>query len=154
MGALLPQETNAEILVTTQTLEMVTFPIAQVEVSEEVLEVQVVTVLQEVSLHPQVTDPLVVHPSVTAPVVAHPSVTVPAVVPHTDPVEARLLVTDPGEALFRSSGGSSYNPPRNNRPSLSGILSGVRTVGSNSGSSSSSGSSDTGSSSGAISFDA
>merc|ERR1711862_1027015 len=90
MGALLPQETNAEILVTTQTLEMVTFPIAQVEVSEEVLEVQVVTVLQEVSLHPQVTDP----------VVAHPSVTVPAVVPHTDPVEARLLVTDPGEALF------------------------------------------------------
>merc|ERR1711862_808736 len=80
MGALLPQETNAEILVTTQTLEMVTFPIAQVEVSEEVLEVQVVTVLQEVSLHPQVTDPVVVH--------------------HTDPVEARLLVTDPGEALF------------------------------------------------------
>merc|ERR1711862_343002 len=82
MGALLPQETNAEILVTTQTLEMVTFPIAQVEVSEEVLEVQVVTVLQEVSLHPQVTDPLVVHPSVTA------------------PVEARPLVIDPGEALF------------------------------------------------------
>merc|ERR1711862_592226 len=59
-----------------------------------------------------------------------------------------------GSSVFRPSGGSSYNPPRNNRPSLSGILSGVRTVGSNSGSSSSSGSSDTGSSSGAISFDA
>merc|ERR1711963_869483 len=59
-----------------------------------------------------------------------------------------------GSSVFRPSGGSSYNPPRNNRPSLSGILSGVRTGGSNSGSSSSSGSSDTATSSGAISFDA
>merc|ERR1711884_415719 len=59
-----------------------------------------------------------------------------------------------GSSSYRPSGGSSYNPPRNNRPSLSGILSGVRTGGSNSGSSSSSGSSDAGTSSGAISFDA
>jgi len=69
---------------------MVTFPIAQVEVLEEVLEVQVFTDLQEVSLHPQVTDPVVVHPSVTALVVA----------PHTDPEEVHLLVTDQEEALF------------------------------------------------------
>jgi len=96
----LPQETNAEILVTTQTWEMVTFPIAQVEVLEEVLEVQEVTDLQEVSPHPQVTDPVVVHPSVTALVVAHPLETALVVAPHTDPVEVRLLVTDPGEALF------------------------------------------------------
>jgi len=79
---------------------MVTFPIAQVEVLEEVLEVQEFTDLQEVSPHPQVTDPVVVHPLVTAPVVAHPSVTVPVVAPHTDPVEVHLSVTDLGEALF------------------------------------------------------
>jgi len=79
---------------------MVTFPIAQVEVLEEVLEVQVFTDLQEVSPHPQVTDLVVVHPSVTALAVAHPLVTVPVVAPHTDPEEVHLLVTDQEEALF------------------------------------------------------